>query len=370
MAAAACLPDWVNDRITGVANLMRTLIIGSSPLAVYLAAQATLIGQPQTWLADPFTVESIQRAGGVWLSQNKTSHFVRDVAVTASYADAFAESYDAVLFAMPGYEVTSALFAMRQAHVSDPPPIVALQHGVGNFEQIESVYGVGHAVRAALTLQLGQPTSGGRLPHAVLERVVRGMGGVGLDAGHRLAEPIAVLLRALHIPVRLGNGKDLAWSALLWQIYGNAIPTLLDMPFAEIRQNSLLFQIEYRQLREALTIIEALGVRLIDLPGAPVNALANQLQLWPRDWLPNRLITPDLPGMRTELALRIPHSEAAYLNGAIAIAAYDLHLNAPINHALALTVQDVAEGRALWSQFRRDPRSLEALIGIAAGRGN
>jgi hypothetical protein len=93
--------------------------------------------------------------------------------------------------------------------------------------------------------------------------------------------------------------------------------------------------------------------------------------MWPArllDILATRLpFKPAPPGLRVELTRGIPHSEAAYLNGAIAIYAQDLKWLAPVNHALALALQDIADGRALWAQFQRNPRMIEALIGVAAG---
>ena len=161
----------------------------------------------------------------------------------------------------------------------------------------------------------------------------------------------------------------MAWSALLWQLQANAIPALLDMSAGDVYNSPSLWPIEYRMLTEALGIIQALNIRLVDLPDAPVSRLATQLQMIPPELLASRIIrNPAPPSLKLELLQHRDRSEAAYLNGAIALHANDLKLTAPINYSLALTLEDIASGRAVWGQFQHNPRALEAVINIATNR--
>jgi len=355
-------------------HMLRLLIVGATPLGTYLAAHAGLMysasGERAVWLADAPAIEAVKRAGEieVFSGQGRRCVDLSAIHLTASYDEAFVSEFDAILFAMQGYDTAAALFEIR-GRVADPVPIVSLQRGIGNVERIASVFGADNTVRAATTLTLEYPLVNGA---PALETVVlHPSGGVGLASDHPLSGELAAFLTSAGLSVTLGNGRDLQWSALFWQLYGNAIPTLADVPFEDVLNSAALFRLEYSQLREALAIIDALGVRLIDLPGAPVSDLARLLQMWPArllDWLATRLpVNSAPPSLRVELVRKIPHSEAAYLNGAIAVHAHDLKLKAPVNHALALAVQDIAEGRALWAQFQRNPRMIEALVGVAAG---
>ena len=351
---------------------MQLLIVGASPLAAFLSAASTFLKQPgwsSLWLTNRLTLDTIQQHGGLHVLWAGGRRVALNLNATASLDDAFAatDRFDAVLFAMPGYDGARLLFEMRQ-RVSQPPPIVILQTGIGNTERVESVYGPGSVLRGALSVTIAYPT----LPDGQPARetvVVHPSGGVALAEDHPLSQPIAAFLSAAGLPVTLGPGRDLQWSALLWQLYANAIPALVDLPFADVRRSRALFALEYRQLIEALGVIQKLGVRLIDLPGAPINRLATQLQTLPPSLLASQLIfKPDPPGFRSELWRGVGGSEAAYLNGAVAVHAQDLHLHTPVNHALALTLQDIAERRALWSQFRGQPAMLEAIVRVAAPR--
>lgn len=344
---------------------MRLLICGATPLGAYLAAHFRFLNQQAVWLVDAQTADAVTRAGGIEVRSPSVHRRATDVRVTTSPDEAFATEYDAIFFIMQAYQTASALSQMRR-HLKAAPPIVALQRGVGGAEQIESAYGVGSVIRGALSAVISSPIVNKQW---ALENVVQmGLGGVGLADDHPFSREIAALLWAAYLPVMLDDGRDLQWSALLWQLQANAVPALVDLSADDVYSSPSLFAIEHRQLLEALGIVQALKVRLIDLPDAPINLLTTQLQTLPAALLPSRMVrTPAPPSLRVELEFGAANSEAAYLNGAIAIQANDLKLRAPINHALALALQDIAERRALWSQFQRSPRMLEALIGAAGG---
>jgi ketopantoate reductase len=347
--------------------MMRLLIYGATPLGAYLAAHFTRLNQQVLWLVDTPTAEAVRRAGLTLLGDREHLHLTH-VPLTDSAEEAFAAEYDAICFVMPGYATAPAIREMRQYLKSPPPPIVTLQRGVGNAERIMSVFGADSVIRGALTVVLTHPAigEGGEVAREAVVRMTDG--GIGLANHHRLSDDLAALLSAANLPVTLGNGRDLQWSALLWQLQANAIPALVDLSADDVYNSPSLFAIEYRSLREALRILDALRVRLIDLPDAPINTLAAQLQTIPFGLLASRLVRSYAPpSLRGELLAATGRSEVAYLNGAVAIAAHDLKLSAPVNHALALTFQDIAERRAVWAQFRRSPAMLEALIGAAIG---
>jgi ketopantoate reductase len=351
---------------------MRFLIVGATPLGAYLSAYSRFLAQPGwsgLWLTNRLSIDAIKNNGGLGVFWTGGRRFASDLNMTASLDEAFADitRFDAVLFAMPGYDGARLLFEMRQ-RVPNPPPIVVLQAGIGNAERVESVYGKGSVLRGALTVTIANPMLNNGQP-ARETVVLHPSGGIALTEDHPLSHDLAAFLSAAGLPVVIGPGRDVQWSALFWQLYANAIPALVDLSFTDILNSRALFTLEYRQLLEALGVIQALGVRLIDLPGAPVTRLATQLQTLPLDILATRIAyNPTPPIFRAELERGVGGSEAAYLNGAIAVHAQDLKLRTPVNHALALTLQDIAERRALWSQFRGQPAMLESIVSVASGR--
>jgi ketopantoate reductase len=350
---------------------MKILIHGASPLGAYLAAHFQFLAQDTLWYVDTETADAIQRAGGIQAIGARGRRFAKGVRVTASADEAFSHEYDLLFMVMPNYAIADALRELMrfQTFMAKPPTVVSLQRGIGGYERIASVFGARNVIRGALTCWIEHPLLDGKPAPEIFVRLPSG--GIAIADNHRLSKEVAALLYAAYLPTMLGKGREIAWSALLWQLQGNAIPALIDLPTADVYASESLWAIEYKMLIEALGVIQALNIRLVDLPGAPVRRLATQLQTIPMALLPKLIVrNPAPPSLRAELVLGIPRSEAAYLNGAIPLHANDLtpKLTAPINYVLAITLEDIASGRALWRQFQHDPRSLEALVNIATLR--
>jgi ketopantoate reductase len=347
---------------------MRLLIYGSSPLGSYFAAHSQFLGMDALWFVESGTAEIVQKVGGVTAFGTRGRRFAAGVRVTADPIEALrpAQPYDAVLMVMPNYEVAAALMSLRNMIPPGSPTVfVSFLRGIGGHERIVSVYGAKNTIRCVGSGWVAHPLVNGKPAPELFVRLPSG--GFGVAEGHALSREIAAFLTAAYWPTVMGNDQELAWSALLWQLRDNAIPALLDMTPEQIDVDPELWAIEYGELLEALGVIQALKVRLIPLPDAPIPMLATQLQVIPAGLLPFRLMhNPAPPSLRYELSQGIGRSEAAYLNGAVAIHAKDLKLETPINYSLALTLEDIANRRAVWKQFQGAPAMLKALIGVAA----
>ena len=64
------------------------------------------------------------------------------------------------------------------------------------------------------------------------------------------------------------------WSKMLTNLPANATSAILDMTAAEVFAHPGLFRLEMRMLRETLAVMRASRIRVVDLPGVPVRALA------------------------------------------------------------------------------------------------
>jgi hypothetical protein len=94
------------------------------------------------------------------------------------------------------------------------------------------------------------------------------------------------------------------------------------------------------------------GIVPEDLPGAPVKLLTAAIS-----YIPPFLLRPilawqvgtgrgsKLPSLLLALQQKSIRTEVAWLNGAVSQAAHNLQRFAPVNHALALMVSDIASGR-------------------------
>lgn len=337
------------------------LIWGATPLAGWLAA-AFHAKFTTTWLTDPATHTALA-AEGLRIGES----VFRDLNVITDMADA--RPPDVILLAAPSWYNATAIRILSNGlrPAQSPPPIVVLQLGMGGVQQIESAFGAEHALLGVATRPLDYAeTADGQLDRARL--VVGQGGGIALQAGHRLSQKVAALMRAVGLKVILGEQAALQWSSVLWGIQTNALAAVLNLSPAQIYDDPTWFAYEHCQLVEALSIIRRLGVRLLRLPGVNVPLLARGLGGLPPHWArPFLRRFPRPPALKHDLALKTGRSDAAYLNGAVALQAHQLGLRAPVNHVLALTVTDIAEGRGLWSYYQQHPKVLEAALRLAIG---
>lgn len=314
---------------------MKLLIWGQTPFAAYLAAQLATRHEVD-WLAD------------------QTGNLP-------------AAPPDLILLAGQAWATADFIIMLRQALPWDqsPPPMVVLQNGYGSIQRIESVFGAGHTLAAAITrpfwygsYQAGKPN----LSHILSAE----WGGVALQADHALSETVANMLRQIGLEVQMGFAESIQWSSVFWGLQANAISSILDITPQAVYQSSQWFPYEHAQLKEAMRVIKAMNVKLMPLPGVNVPRIAQIIERVPYKLAaPLLSVFPRPPSLRDDLRWQTGRSDAAYFNGAIAALGHNLRLRTPINHALALVLTDLAEGRARWERYRNKPDLLEASLRIA-----
>lgn len=336
---------------------MRLLIWGASPLGGWLAARLHQAQHEVIWLADtplPFPLTD-----GLELALGQSRQKITGLRVLTEPHEALAPLPEWVIFTMPAWGLSSALSSLAMTAAPEKlPHALSLQPGIGSLEKLTSVLGAEKSLRAVIIREFSW---------ADVSIMTNGAGGFVVSE-HPQAAFISELLQ------QAGLGKphtaptdSLGWSDVFWRLHVNALPALLNIAPASVYDNPNIWQLEYRQLREAIMVIDRLNINLINLPGVHVPGLAWLVRLLPPRWLAKilkRRIRP--PSLRVDLENQSGHSDAAYLNGAVAQTAYGLQLPAPVNHVLALSVTDVAEGRIQWSHFHHNLDYLQTLIRVAS----
>jgi len=320
------------------------LVWGDTPLAAWLAKGFP--ASQTTWL----TTAPLQ---SIWQAQ---------LACTIVTDMTAAKKPDLIVLAMPAWQVATALQTLQTfvPYEQTPPPMVSLQWGIGALDQIQTIFPNGQVLSALWTndVQWGND-----------QNAIR----VG-DTGHWLVESdhaqtslFIELVQSTGETVLEADGDSLRWSSVLWSMRTQAMCAIMDCTPSEIYASPELFDYEYRQLAEAIGIMDRLGVQLIAIDDVNLPLLVRGLRLIPQRfahyWLRRFKPAPQL--LRNELKQDTMRSSAAYINGAIAVAADKIGLETPINYALALTVTDIAEGRALWSQYQGNSALLKATLRLA-----
>ncbi len=341
---------------------MHYLVIGAGAIGTYLGVNLAHAGQGVTFLARPATAAHLREHG---LSLTTAAGETRRIAapqVATSPAEALENgTYDAALLALKTYHTPAFLESIapwREAF----PPVVCLQNGVEAETVLADFLGEGRVLAGTVTTAVARRAPG----QATVERAR----GVGLAAGHPLAEPLAAALRAADVTVRLyANGNAMKWSKLLTNLLGNATSAILDMPPAEIFAHPRLARLEIAQLREALAVMDALALPVVDLPGASVSKLA-----WAARHLPFFMQKPllqkvvgsgrggKMPSFHIDLHGGRGQTEVDALNGAVVRYGERLSVPTPVNRALTQTLQALTTGELPLEAFRRKPEVLFAQV--------
>ncbi len=336
---------------------MRLLIWGASPLGGWLAARLHQAQYDVIWLADtplPFPLtDDFELVAG------QSHQQVTGLSVLTEPHEALTPLPEWVIFAMPGWGLSRALTTLAMTATPEKlPHVLSLQPGIGSLEKLISLLGVEKSLRAVVTRDFAW------MDAAVM---TSGAGGFVVSE-HPQAPFVGGLLQQAGLgKPRTAPADSLGWSDVFWRLHANALPTLLNIAPASVYDDPNIWQLEYRQLLEAIAVIDRLNINLVNLPGIHVPRLAWLVRLLPPSWLAKILkrgVRP--PSLRVDLEYQSGHSDAAYLNGAVAQAAYGLQLPAPVNHVLALSVTDVAEGRIQWSHFHNNLDYLQTLIRVAS----
>ncbi|MCI0708539.1 MAG: hypothetical protein L0154_00080 [Chloroflexi bacterium] len=244
-----------------------------------------------------------------------------------------------MIFTLPGYTLDEPAFKFIQRGVM--PNCLCLTHGIGPTEKLANYFGEKKVVRGVV------------------------MDDTLYVAEHPLTDEVKNLVKPVWGEIEVVDNQSLRWSDVVYQMLFNALPALLDVSSDEVLKRERYLDIEMKALREAAELIDALEVNLIKLGDHNLPRLA-----WAARNLPSFAFRQMLKAyvkpstLRNDLENKVGRSDAAYINGAVAHQASLHDRHAPVNHALAVSVTDIAEGRALWSQFRRQPEYLETIIRI------
>jgi 2-dehydropantoate 2-reductase len=126
---------------------------------------------------------------------------------------------------------------------------------------------------------------------------------------------------------------------------------------------------EMEQLREAMTVMKAQDINVVDLPATPVRLLAFGVRYTPT-WLSKPLIAGrvasgrggKMPSFHIDLHSGQGKSEVAYLNGAVARHGARLRIPTPVNQWLNDTLYKLILGEMPLETYFRQPGKLLSAI--------
>ena len=288
---------------------------------------------------------------------NDVTYAPRDLAAVEPFAA------DLAIVAVKAYDTDGAIETLRRALGEAPSAaIVTPQNGVGNEEKLAAAFGADAVVACALTVPVETDRDGKPL-------AANGGGIAFAPVGANAHNWLLATFGATGLPVTAAaDYRSLKWSKLALNIVANASCAILNVLPERLVHSGDAFGLELRGIREVRTLMRALGIAAIDLPRYPVRALQGAATLplpLARAILANRIAGArgrKPPSLLLDLRAMKNRTEDEYLNGAVASAAREAGVKAPVNTVFARIVSDIAHMPQLWAKYRERPDALVAEV--------
>ncbi len=353
-------------QLAGVPTL-KILAFGAGAIGTYIGGSLALAGHQVVFIEQPAVVEELRERGlRLDLSIDKRRE-TRDAFVVPppsfriypSLEEALLYGpFDVGLFALKSFD-TAALLETLKPQAEKVPPLLCLSNGVDNEPAISAALGSGKVIAGTVTSAVGRRGPG----DIVLEK----LRGIGVAAGHPLSERLVAALDGAYLNCRLfQDAASMKWSKMLTNLLANPTSAILDMTAAQVYSDRRLYALEIAMLRECLVVMEAQGLKVVDLPGTPVRALAfaTRLPLWLSKPLLARAAGAGrggkMPSFHIDLHSGRGRSEVEYLHGAVARAGRNLGIPTPVNEALTRTLIALTARELPMEEFAGQPEKLLA----------
>jgi len=344
----------------------RVVIIGAGALGSLLAARLAGAGVSVALIGRAAQVRAVQEHGLQLHQPWRRALTLRNLQAVVGWSELAAEEIAGIELAVLASRVheTQAAVAGLAAELEPAVPLVVLQNGVGGAEIARAQIGQRPLLAAVATLTVTQPRPG-------VVRCLGHRGGLGLAP---VQAPDGVIARVERLFASSGlatlvcaDYRAMAWSKLLLDMLGNAVPAIVDLPPERVFRDLALCRLELAAFREALAVMRALGVAPVRLPGYPVPALAAAVGRLPVPIL-HRLLPYAIrrgsgnrrPSLQVDLDRGRRPLEVEYLNGAVVRAGRELGVPVPANALIHRTVTAMMQGTIPRRAYADNPHGLLA----------
>jgi 2-dehydropantoate 2-reductase len=339
---------------------LRFLCFGVGAIGTYIGGSLALSGYHVVFIERPSVIDEVLR-GGISLQLDPKSTEIRKVAqpvVVGSLQEALATGpFDAAILAVKSFDTAAVLEGMRP-HLAAIPPVISFQNGVENEPAIAGLLGKDKVIAGTVTTAVGRKGTGS----IAVER----LRGIGLAVDHPLGEALVPVMNAAGLRARgYANPAAMKWSKLLTNLLANATSAILNMTPSQVFAHPDLYEVEARQVREAIRVMHAQNIPVVDLPSTPVRLLA-----WIITTLPysiSRVLLQrsvgkgrgaKMPSFHIDLHSGRGKSEVEYLNGAVARYGKKFHVATPVNDALTEILLGMTNGDIAIGAYDHQPQKL------------
>jgi len=352
-------------------EVLKVLTFGAGAIGTYIGGSLALAGHQVVFLERPKNVEVLQKRGlrldltlDEWRKTRSAFTIVPSAFVSVSSLDEALRygPFDVALIALKSFDTQAALESIRP-FADKMPPVLCLSNGVSNEDKIADTLGKDKVIYGTVTTAVGKRGTG----DIVLEK----LRGVGIAKGHILSEKLVSAFDEAYLRAKLfDDAASMKWSKMLTNLIANPTSAILDMTPAGIFANKDLYKLEIEMLKECLAVMGAQGLKVVDLPGMPVRALAfaTKLPLWLSRPFLSRAAGAGrggkMPSFHIDLHSGRGKSEVEYLHGAVVCAGENFGVPTPVNKVLTETLLALVNKQIPLDEFAHKPERLLVKIHI------
>ncbi len=334
---------------------LRILIIGAGAIGCFVGGKLASAGHAVTLVGRARTTAALQARGLELHAADGAVERIPSVSAVASVRDAFPDTYDVAVLAVKSYDTATVLDELASAGAGPPPPILSLQNGVGNEEEIAARFGPERVLAGTITAPVEVREPG--IVQATKPSFAIGLAyhrGDNEEAGINSHAPLLTSLSshfsAAGIPTNLfQDAHSMKWSKLLLNMIGNATSAILAEPPGVTFADPRIANLEIDALREALRVMATAGIHPLNVEKYPLRTLAPLLRYGPRPLLRSALHRivggargGKMPSLFLDLESGKRGSEVGWYNGAIVRKGVEVGIATPVNRLLTETVQQLA----------------------------
>ncbi|HIP73680.1 MAG TPA: ketopantoate reductase family protein [Anaerolineae bacterium] len=339
---------------------MRILVYGAGAVGGYLGGRLSQHGHEVTLVTRPVTAQFINEQGLDITEKGQTVR-TQPTAVT-SIAQAFAEgqAYDLLLMSMKSYDLQIALDHLV-AFCPDPPPIITTGNGIDIELPLVMQFGAEKITAGSVTTPIRKETS----YHLIVEKEGRGLMLAAMQPKQKIKEWVNLFRKSGVQTATAKSYESMKWSKALLNMVGNASSAILNRRPGLIYSSDRMYDLEVRMLQEALDVMAARKIKVVDLPGSSAKKLAFGVRRMPRSVLKPMLtkrVTSGrgnkMPSFYIDLAEGKGKTEVIYHNGAVAYHGQKLGIPTPVNAAYNDVLVKITNGELDWREFDGRPQRL------------
>ena len=343
---------------------MNILVYGSGAVGRYLAAHLSKTGQHVVLISRSNTPQ-LNEAGITVLKDQGSTVRVQPLAVPSLRqalikADEIDKPFDYILITTKSYDIPDVINQIA-AYIPNPPPIITMQNGIDIELALTNQFGADKIIAGSLTI----PVSYNHNLDIVEERSDRGVCFASVEKSKNHL-PVVKMFKQSGLTVEsIADYESLKWSKALTNMIGNATSAIINRHPGVLYKYKPIFQLEMRMLNEALAVMKAKKIKVIDLPGTSVKRLVFGMRWLPQNWLHSILTRQvakgrgdKMPSFQIDLAAGKQKNEVLYHNGAVNRIGREMGIPTYINAALTDTLLGIAYGEIDWQLYSGKPKAF------------